>query len=104
MEIKEAQELVYDHLKKIGYTEIETIPTHAFLHLIEEMGEVARTLLHKETKRASLKYSTEPSDIEDEVADVFWQTLKLASYLDIDLEESFMKKFEKNKAKNKNLK
>jgi NTP pyrophosphatase (non-canonical NTP hydrolase) len=33
--------------------------------------------------------TTEPGEIEDEVADIFWQTLKLASYLDIDLEECF---------------
>jgi len=59
--------------------------------------------LHKETKRGSLAYTTEPSNIEDEVADIFWQTLKLASYLNIDLEECFLKKYEKNKAKNKDI-
>lgn len=105
MEIEQAQKLVKEHLEKIGYTKIETTPTQAFLHLIEEIGEVARTLLHKETKRNNLSYSTKPSDIEDEVADIFWQTLKLASYLNIDLESAFLKKYEKNKAKPKiNLK
>jgi len=53
LDIKEAQQIVYNHLKKVGYTEIETTPTHAFLYLIEEIGEVSRTLLHKETKRGS---------------------------------------------------
>lgn len=101
MTVKEAQDLVFAHLQKIGYTEIEITPTHAFLHLIEETGEVARSLLHKETKRGELANTTEPSDLEDEVADIFWQTLKLASYLNIDLETSFLKKYEKNKAKGK---
>lgn len=102
MDIKEAQQIVYNHLEKIGYLEIETTHTHAFLHLIEEIGEVSRILLYKETKRGSLEYTTEPSDIEDEVADIFWQTLKLASYLNIDLEECFLNKYEKNKAKSIN--
>lgn len=102
MEIKEAQKTVREHLEKIGYTKIETTPTHAFLHLIEETGEVARTLLHKETNRASVANTTKPSDINDEVADIFWQTLKLASYLNIDLETAFLEKYKKNQAKSKN--
>ena len=101
MDIKQAQKLVREHLEKIGYTKIETTPIHAFLHLIEEIGETARTLLHKETKRDTLAVTTKPSSIEDEIADIFWQTLKLASYLDIDLEKCFMRKYEKNKAKHK---
>jgi NTP pyrophosphatase (non-canonical NTP hydrolase) len=51
MEISEAQDIVREHLEKIGYTRIETTPTHAFLHLIEEVGETARALLYKETER-----------------------------------------------------
>jgi len=74
----------------------------AFVHLIEETGEVARILLHKETKRNSLAVTTNPSEIEDEVADLFWQTLKLASYLNLDLEESFKNKYKKNREKMKN--
>ena len=101
MEIKQAQKLVRQHLEDIGYTKIETTPVHAFLHLIEEVGEVARVFLHRETKRSTLSVSAKPSNIEDEVADIFWQTLKLASYLDIDLESCFLKKYEKNKAKPK---
>jgi len=102
MDIKKAQTLVYDHLKKIGYTDIETSSAHAFLHLIEEIGELSRSLLHKDTNRDSLPYTTEPSNVEDEIADVFWQTLKLASYLDVDLEQCFINKFEKNKLKSVN--
>ncbi|MDO8647830.1 MAG: MazG-like family protein [Candidatus Diapherotrites archaeon] len=99
MQIREAQETVKKHLKEIGYDKIETTPSQAFLHLIEETGEVARILLHQETNRSSLPSTSKHSELNDEIADVFWQTLKLASYLDIDLEESFIKKYEKNKLK-----
>jgi NTP pyrophosphatase (non-canonical NTP hydrolase) len=71
MEIKEAQDLVYEHLVKIGYTKSETTPVHAFLHLVEEIGEVSRVLLHKETKRGEFANGTDPGNIEDEVADIF---------------------------------
>jgi NTP pyrophosphatase (non-canonical NTP hydrolase) len=99
MEIGEAQKLVYEHLEKIGYTKSETTPTHAFLHLVEEVGEVSRILLHKETKRGNFSNGTTPKDLQDEVADIFWQTLKLASYLEIDLDKAFVEKLEKNRAK-----
>jgi len=101
MNIKKAQDLVYEHLVKIGYTKSETTPVHAFLHLIEEIGEVSRALLHKETKRGKFVSTTNPGVIEDEVADIFWQTLKLASYLKIDLEQAFINKLEKNRKKSK---
>jgi len=101
MEIKKAQDLVYEHLVKIGYTKSETTPTHAFLHLIEELGEVSRILLHKETKRGDFANTTSPGIIEEEIADVFWQTLKLASYLRIDLDKAFIDKLEKNRNKPK---
>jgi NTP pyrophosphatase (non-canonical NTP hydrolase) len=103
MEIKKAQDLVYEHLVKIGYTKSETTPVHAFLHLIEEIGEVSRVLLHNETKRGKFANTTDPGIIEDEVADIFWQTLKLASYLKIDLDKAFADKLEKNKNKSKTL-
>lgn len=99
MEIKKAQDLVYEHLVKIGYTKSETTPIHAFLHLVEEIGEVSRVLLHKETKRENFANGTDPGNIEDEVADIFRQTLKLASYLQIDLDQAFINKLEKNRNK-----
>jgi NTP pyrophosphatase (non-canonical NTP hydrolase) len=102
MEIKQAQKLVGEHLEKIGYTKVETDVKHVFLHLLEEVGELARTLLHKETKRDSLPFTTKPSELSDELADIFWQTIKLALYLKIDLESCFINKLEKNRKKPKN--
>lgn len=99
LDIKEAQDLVHEHLEKIGYTESETEPWHAFLHLTEEVGECSRVLLHENTDREKFASTTEPGILEDEVADIFWQTLKLASYLEIDLEQAFREKLEKNRKK-----
>ena len=101
MTINEAQTIVEKHIKKIGYDKIETLPSHAFIHLMEEIGEVARIILYQETKRSEMKNNSKPHDIEDEVADVLWQTLKLASYLKIDLEKAFENKYQKNLLKNK---
>lgn len=99
MDISEAQDLVYEHLEKIGYTESETDPTHAFLHLVEEIGETSRSLLHKETERGEFANNTDPGVLKEEVGDILWQTMKVASYLDIDLEEAFKEVLEKNRNK-----
>ena len=103
MRIKEAQNLVDEHLTKIGYKEIEKTPCQAFLHLVEEVGEVARALLHHETGRSKMYNKTIPKDLSEEVADIFWQTLKLAIYLDTDLESAFAAKLEKNRNKGKTV-
>jgi len=99
MDIKEAQKNVATHLKKIGYDKIETTPVHAFLHLVEEIGETSRTILYQEIKRNSVVNQSQPHGFEEELADIFWQTLKLAEYSGIDLEEAFLKKLQKNKQK-----
>ncbi len=98
MHIREAQQKVFSYLKEIGYANIETNAEHAFIHLVEEIGETARALLHKSTERSKF-HCSEPAELEEELADIFWQTLKLASHLNIDLEQAFIKKFEKNKKK-----
>ncbi len=100
LEIKEAQDLVYEHLEKIGYTESETESTHAFLHLVEEIGETSRSLLHRETERGDFANRTDPGVLKEEVGDVLWQIMKLASYLDMNLEEAFEEVLEKNRNKN----
>jgi NTP pyrophosphatase (non-canonical NTP hydrolase) len=99
MEINKAQKKVMDHLKKIGYLNIEKTPSQAFLHLVEEVGETSRALLYNETSRNKMSNQTEPHGLEEEIADIFWQTLKLAGYLNIDLEKAFEKKLEKNRLK-----
>ena len=43
-----------------------------------------------------MNLTSTPKDLEEEIADVFWQTLKLCFYLNIDLEEAFKNKYKKN--------
>jgi len=96
MTIKEAQKKVYQHLLDIGYFKVEKTPFEAFTHLVEELGELARSLLCYQTKRGKMTLTSIPKDLKEEVADIFWQTLKLCLYLNIDLEEAFKKKYKKN--------
>jgi len=101
MHIRDAQTQLAEYIDEIGYREVEKTPAEAFLHLVEEVGETARSLLHSGTARGKMSNTTVPKELEEEVADVFWQTLKLAVYLDIDLEGAFEKKFAKNRARGK---
>jgi NTP pyrophosphatase (non-canonical NTP hydrolase) len=103
MEIKEAQKRVEEHIKKMGYTKIETNHCLAFLHLVEEVGETARSLLHQETNRGEISNTTIPKGLKEEVADIFWQVLKLCYYLGIDLEEEFLEKHRKNMERYKEI-
>jgi NTP pyrophosphatase (non-canonical NTP hydrolase) len=96
MTIKEAQKKVYQHLLDIGYFTVEKTPFEAFTHLVEELGELARSLLCYQTKRGKMNLTSVPKDLEEEIADVFWQTLKLCLYLNIDLEKAFKNKYKKN--------
>jgi hypothetical protein len=60
------------------------------------LGELARSLLCYQTKRGKMNLTSIPKDLEEEIADVFWQTLKLCLYLNIDLEEAFKNKYKKH--------
>jgi NTP pyrophosphatase (non-canonical NTP hydrolase) len=55
-----------------------------FSWLVEEIGELARTLRQKELNKA---------EISDEMADIFAWLSSLANLLDIDLEEACYKKY-----------
>ena len=103
MHIREAQKQLAQYIDEIGYREVEKTPSEAFLHLVEEVGETARSLLHSGTGREKMSNTTVPKELEEEVADVFWQTLKLAIYLDIDLESAFEKKFAKNRERGRTV-
>ncbi|WP_186646623.1 MazG nucleotide pyrophosphohydrolase domain-containing protein [Fluviispira vulneris] len=97
--LQECVYLVNEHLGKIGYYKIEKTPEHAFMHLIEEVGELSRALSYEFTDRKSLKKNAQEESVSDELADVFWQVIKLSLYLKIDLNEAFCNKYRKNLAK-----
>jgi len=56
------------------------------LHLVEEVGEVCEAIRERQSK----------DDFEKELADVLWQLNKLCWLHEINLEEAFLKKLEKN--------
>ncbi len=56
------------------------------LHLVEEIGEVCEAIRENQSKE----------DFENEIADVLWQLNKLCWMNNINLEEVFLRKLEKN--------
>lgn len=66
-----------------------------FMLLIEEVGEFAKA----SRKAAGMRYATDASeqDLAGEAADVFIVFLGLCNLLDINLEQAFRDKEEKNK-------
>jgi dCTP diphosphatase len=76
------QQQVADFDNERGWNQVEV--AHIVLHLQEELGEVAREVLHQ------VAYKTPdpdaPARLRGELADLTILLLKLANHLDIDLE------------------
>lgn len=64
--------------------------------LAEECGELI-SAVRKNNKRGSVGSGSHPGDIADELADVFIYICSLANMHNIDLEQAFRDKEEKNK-------
>jgi NTP pyrophosphatase (non-canonical NTP hydrolase) len=90
MDIRNAQDLVNELSHVSGQSNASTESMHVFLHLIEEIGGTAKTLLNQD--------NLESKRVKDAIADIFWQLLRLSSHLDIDLQEQFVNAYDiKNK-------
>lgn len=63
--------------------------------LTGEVGEFANII--KKIVRGDFKLEEKRTDIEEELTDVFIYLLKISYQLNIDLENSYLKKMEKNK-------
>lgn len=64
--------------------------SHIALHMMEEVGEIARQLLRLEG------YKKEPFDkrnLSEEIIDLLYLTVKLANKADIDLEKEWVASF-----------
>lgn len=66
-----------------------------FVSLIGEFGELANCI--KKIRRGDTNLSNEKNNIAEELADIFIYLLKLSYQLDVDLEEEFINKVNKNK-------
>ncbi len=87
MTLKEVQAEVDAWIKsfKTGYFP----PLLQLARLVEEVGELARVLAHREGKRP--KPSEGPGDLEEELGDVLFVLASLANREGVDLEAAFKK-------------
>ena len=65
-----------------------------FISIFGEVGEAAN--LVKKSVRGDYKLDYIKEDLSEEITDIFIYLMKLCNQLDIDLEECYMKKLEKN--------
>ena len=61
-------------------------PSQTFVHMIEEIGEVARLVLYKEGYRDAHEKADLQAQLAEEIADAAAFLFKLANQLDIDME------------------
>jgi NTP pyrophosphatase (non-canonical NTP hydrolase) len=92
MEIQQAQEKV-DELIKIygGYWQ----PLSMYARLVEEVGELGRTMNIKFGQKKS-KFQGDGNKSEEELADVLFTTLAIANLLNINLDNLFNDKLKKD--------
>ena len=89
--MKEIQKISTDIIKKIdekmkGEHDVDT----TMIHLIEELGEIARPIFSEKIGRDSLK----KEKLKEEIADVTILLSHLANHFDIDIEEAVKEKIQ----------
>jgi NTP pyrophosphatase (non-canonical NTP hydrolase) len=92
MEIKEAQKVVDDWIKKVGVRYFNELTNMAML--TEEVGEVARIIARRYGEQSE-KESDKGKDLGDEMADVLFVLICLANQTGVDLEEALQKNLQK---------
>jgi NTP pyrophosphatase (non-canonical NTP hydrolase) len=92
MEIKEAQLIVDNWIKKYGVRYFDEMTNLAIL--TEEVGEVAR-IMSRRFGEQSEKESDKNKDLGDEFADVLFVLICLANQTGVDLEEALKKNLDK---------
>ena len=96
MDIKTFQKEVEDLFNKISEKRGEKrTEEEIFIHLIEEIGEIARQLTNKKLRKEKF----DPKNLEEEISDSILFLTYLASLYKIDLEESLKKRYRKIKNK-----
>ncbi len=92
MEIKEAQKIVDDWIKKFGVRYFDEMTNTVML--MEEVGEVARIMARRYGEQSE-KESDKNKDLGDEMADVMFVLICLANQTGIDLEAALIKNLDK---------
>jgi len=96
--IKQAQKIVDEWINQFeeGYWQ----PLSMLASLMEEIGELAREINHRE--KIKKKKEIEPEmEIGLEMADALFSLICLANYYDIDLEDEFQKVVQKYSSRDK---
>ena len=93
--IKQSQQMIDNFVKERNW---QTPASDITLHMLEEMGEVARNVLKIKNYGGQHTQDSEVN-MDEELADVFYLVLKLANETNIDLEKALLAKMEKIKAK-----
>lgn len=91
MEIKELQSLTAELIDKIdSKMKFKHDADITFVHLLEEIGEIAREIVNKKgIKRKALEGTNK---MEGEFADVIIMLMQLANNYDIDIEKAVKEK------------
>ena len=99
MELKEAQKLVDNWIKKYGVRYFNELTNTAIL--MEEVGELARIMARKYGEQ-SFKEGENADNIGEEMADILFVLICLANQTDVDLEKEFLDKMNKKTLRDKN--
>ncbi len=94
MNIKEFQQevkKVFEIFSKTKNTKMDS--EHLFIHLVEEIGEIARELVNEKIGRSE----TRKEKIAEEIADAIIFLVAIADYYGIDIEKILEKDLEKIK-------
>jgi NTP pyrophosphatase (non-canonical NTP hydrolase) len=98
MQIKEAQEIVDQWIKKYGVRYFNELTNMALL--TEEVGEVAR-IISRRFGEQSEKESDKNKDLGEEMADVLFVLICLANQTGVDLEEAMRNNLAKKTSRDK---
>lgn len=95
MDIIEAQKAIYDfQSKRAAELDAKLTPNLVFLHLAEEVGEIARQLVNKKVPKFR---DYDESNLKEEITQLLLDVLLLSKLFDIDLEKAINNKIEEMK-------
>lgn len=86
MQIREYQEWVQGWDRARGWDEVAV--SHTLLHVLEELGEVARAVLRREGYKPEAENITWRAELAEELSDVFVMLFKLAYQCGVDVESA----------------
>ncbi|MBC8448464.1 MAG: hypothetical protein H8D78_12020 [Chloroflexi bacterium] len=86
MQISEYQRWLEEWDRQRGWHRVS--PSHTLIHALEELGEVARLVLHLEGYKGADSVETVRAELATELSDLFVFLFKLAYQCGIDMEEA----------------